>query len=210
MDDPGAKRKEGIALHQRLISGDRTATAEIAEIYLPILTKRLSRKFPSLDDDHLIDSAVTDALLSYFKRPEQFLPEGMSLENYLFRSAWGDLLNALKTENRRRPLRLGEIVELEAGESEYIIEPASTENVEEEAIMNLSEIWSKLQFLLPDPTDQLVLSIMIAGERDTEVFSDVMGLDHLPADEKIRAVKRTKDRIKKVIQRNFTQAELKE
>ena len=196
MNDQVAKREQGIALHQRLISGDRTVSAEIAELYLPILTNRLSKRFPATDGIHIIDTAVIDAILSYLQRPEQYRPEGMNLENYLFKSAWGDLLNALDSENRYRHIRLGEIVELEDGDLEYIIEPQSTDNVEEEVMINLDGLWQKLQTLFPDAIDQLVLSLMMTGERDTEIFADAMEISHLSVEEKRQAVKRDKDRIK--------------
>jgi len=40
-------------LHQRIVAGDVTATVELAELMLPVLTSRLRKGiYPSLFDDH--------------------------------------------------------------------------------------------------------------------------------------------------------------
>jgi len=81
MDDPG------LNLHQRLVAGDLTASAELAELFLPIITDRLARIFPQLDDVCMVDTAVEDALLNYIERPTQYKPEKLRLESYLVMSA---------------------------------------------------------------------------------------------------------------------------
>ena len=112
-------------LHQRMLVGDVTVFVEIAEIMLPIITGRLSRKFPNLDDPHLIDSAVVDALMSYEKNPSQYDPDKKRLDNYLYMSAWGDLVNLLEANKKDHVLvALPEIVELDEEDSEYILKAA--------------------------------------------------------------------------------------
>lgn len=53
----------------------------------------------------------------------------------------------------------------------------------------------------PDPVDRQVISLMLAGERRTVAFSNVLGLQALSQREQQRAVKRHKDRITKRLQR---------
>lgn len=77
LEDEGVEelKKEGDEFHSRLLEGDITVTAEIANAYLVALVEILSKKFPQLDNPHLIPTAVEDALLNYFDRPEQFNPQ---------------------------------------------------------------------------------------------------------------------------------------
>ena len=61
----------GNNLHQKLIAGDVTAPAEIAEIFLPRLVDKLQQRHPNLPDPHLIHMAADDALLrNYLKTHE--------------------------------------------------------------------------------------------------------------------------------------------
>lgn len=80
-----------LLLHKRLIEGDLTVSAEIAEFFLPKLTDYLQRCFPNLPDSHWIDIAVTDALMNYLRRLEQFNSRRASLMYYLKLSYWDAL-----------------------------------------------------------------------------------------------------------------------
>ena len=64
-------RARGTALHRALLAGDETATSRIAELFLPLLVARLQREFAPRPDRHLLETAVHDALLSYFLHPQQ-------------------------------------------------------------------------------------------------------------------------------------------
>lgn len=61
LDDPGH-------LHKQFLTGDPTAFARIAETLLRPLAQSLQRRFSALDP-HLVETAVDDALLSYFQNP---------------------------------------------------------------------------------------------------------------------------------------------
>ena len=88
-NDNQVLKKEVQDLHTSIITGDITAQAKLAVLVLPILTKRLNSKFPTLFDPDLIDTAVTDALLNYFARPDYYQPDKQSLMSYLLMSARG-------------------------------------------------------------------------------------------------------------------------
>ena len=77
-------------LHGRLLDGDPTASAEIAELVLGPLTEGFKRAFPRVEET-LITDAVEDAILSYLKMPSRrslCLQEG--LHGDLASSAWTD------------------------------------------------------------------------------------------------------------------------
>ena len=196
-------------LHQRMLSGDVTAFAEIAEACLPTLTGRLTKKIPNLDDPNLVDSAVVDALMSYQKNPSQFDPNKLRLDQYLYMSARGDLLNLLEKHKKDKVLlSLTEIVELYDENSEYGVEVPSDANVEEQVLEKLSPTWHNLRKLLPDPLDQAMLLLMMDGIRETNLFAEALNITDLPAKDQASIVKRHKDRIKKMILRHIDPSEL--
>jgi hypothetical protein len=135
MEDPG------LSLHQRLVAGDLTASAELAELYLPIVTDRLERIFPHVDDAHLVDTAVEDAILNYIERPSQYNPEKLKLESYLVMSAKWDLINLLASQKKDLLVNLAEIVELTDDDMEQGIELIDTQDVEEIVSNRLSLTW---------------------------------------------------------------------
>ena len=193
----------GSLLHQKMLAGELTAFAEIAEFALPILTERLMRRFPNLADPHLVDTAVIDALFKYQEKPTKYDPSKMRLDQYFYMSARGDLLNLLKTLKKDQVLvSLAEIVELDEENSEIKVELPSDIDVEGEVFMNLNPTWQTLCQLLPNSTDQEVLLLMIDGIRETSVYSEVLKITDLSAEKQFSIVKRNKDRIKKTLLRH--------
>jgi DNA-directed RNA polymerase specialized sigma24 family protein len=199
--------EESQVLHTRIIAGDITAQSELAVLVLPILTRRLNYKFPLLFDPDLIDIAVTDALINYFARPNNYQPTKQSLMSYLFMSAKGDLLNYLKQKKvDENSTHFIEDVELWDSYSEETVGGSvvvDDTNVEEEAFVRLSPITSQLQELFPSLKDQQFVAMMMNGIRETEEYAKVLGIEHLSFIDQKEAVKNHKDRIKKVIIRKI-------
>jgi hypothetical protein len=162
-----------------------------------------------LDDPHLVDTAVEDALLSYFKRPEQYDPAKLRLEGYLYMSARGDLLNLLKQQEKdSRQVGLAEVVELGDSDTEHGVEVQDELDMETFVLNRTSPVWERLSQILPDSTDQEIVLLMMEGVRETSVYADVLGIsDHAP-EEQFIIVKRHKDRVKKRLQRNLNRTEL--
>ena len=82
-------------IHQRLLRRDPTASAECAEGVIGPLTNKLEGRFPRLRESDLLADAVTDAVFSYLRRPEQYDPTRRGLLGFLGMAAEGDLKNAL-------------------------------------------------------------------------------------------------------------------
>lgn len=199
----------GFTLHQLLLDGDLTASAQIAETFMPWMIEQLSHRYPNLPDPHLIDTAAADALINYFGRPDQYDPARGSLAIYLRMSAHGDLLNLLKRHSKETSSqRLGQIVELDDPTVEHEVEIQDEFDLEAWVLSQQSPIWEWLPQLLPDPVDQEILSLMLAGVRETELYAEVLGLSAGPIDKQAASVKRSKDRLKKKLQRNLKRSEL--
>jgi hypothetical protein len=197
-----------------MMTGDLVARSELAELALPVLTERLSKKHPTIFDTDLIDTAVTDALLNYFDNPDLYKSEKASLNSYLFMSANGDLLNLLKPKSvERNSMQLDEDVELRDRYAEIPIESfvvADDLNVEDAVSARLSPVDARIRELFSDPRDQELAAMVIDGIRKTEEYAKVLGIDHLDSSEQQDIVKRHKDRIKKIIIRKIDPREFKD
>ncbi len=204
--------KKLLNLHARMLTGDVVAPSEFAEITLPVLTERLSKRHFTIFNPDLIDTAVTDALLNYFAHPDRYKPEESTLIGYLLMSANGDLLNLLKPKSvERYSIQLDEDVELRDRNAEVIVESsvvADDLNIEDVVFSRLSPVASRIKELFPDPRDQELVAMMMDGIRETEEYARVLGMDHLDYSEQKEVVKKHKDRIKKMITRKIDPNEL--
>src|SRR5439155_13408712 len=91
-----------LALHNRLLEGDRVASAELAEMLLPRLISEMERKFPKTDL-HLLSDGATDALLDYCARPAAFdAGRCVPLNRFLAKAGWRNIANLLRGEERRK------------------------------------------------------------------------------------------------------------
>ena len=197
-------------LHNRLISGDVIVSAELAEFFMPLMIGRLNRGFQNIDDPHLIETSVVDALMDYLTKPNQYDPNRGNLFSYLILKAKSDLLNYLRQNKKDQSfLNLAEIVELEEDSSVYGVELIDDIDIETIVIDKLSPIWNRLLTIIPDEKDQEIVKLMMNGVRETEIYAEVIGIKNLPDEDQFRIVKQNKDRLKKVILRHIRVEELK-
>ena len=66
----------------------------------------------------------------------------------------------------------------------------------------VAEIYTKkvqdeIDELFDDPKDRRMVELILDGERSTEAFAAVLGLESLPIEQQRSEVKRNKDRLKK-------------
>jgi DNA-directed RNA polymerase specialized sigma24 family protein len=199
----------GKSLHARLLAGDVTASAEIAEQFFPRVLDLLRKRYPRLDDPHLVDTAVADTFLSYLTRPAQYDPAQLPLLSYLRMSADRDVRNLLKKPlNQVHLVSLDQVVELEDSSAEYQL--ADDFDLEHTVIVYTAPIWQRLAELLPNPMDQELLLLMLEKVRSTEVYATLLEISDRPAAEQAAIVKRHKDRVIKVVQRGIKLSELKD
>ncbi len=193
-----------LQLHHRLLQGDPRAPSEIMECMYEPLVRRLANTNPTiwrLDETIIID-AVTDALSSYIKRPEQFQPQRSELFAYLVMSAQGDLRNALARLRREqaRLVRFDPVAHDRASGNDSMDSngglPAQELSPNARA---LCQAVMQVRQELRDSREREVLDLIIGGERRTEVFARALHLEDRAPAEREREVKRVKDRIKRRI-----------
>ncbi|MFQ5741084.1 MAG: RNA polymerase sigma factor [Acidobacteriota bacterium] len=183
-------------IHARLLEGDPTAPAELAEEWFELLITKLSNRCSHTCGRGLISQAVEDALIDYLKNPSQFDGEKLSLFGFLRMVADRDIRNEL-AKLRRRSKRERPIEDVEhlvwdgnRGTEERLTQGIRARRIAEEVAQVLDE--KELE----------VFELMVAGERRTSEFAEMLGLSKLPSPEQRREVKRWKDRIKKRLQRH--------
>lgn len=196
-------KRLGEQLHQRMLAGPSvTVTSEIAEKFLPPLVRSLRWRFSQVTDPDLIDTAAEDALLYYLDQPVRFDPARSSLLTFLLLRARGYLLNSMGRSKASTSVE--KVVELDDPETVYKAE-AENQSIESVLIEQETEsgVMHQLSEIITDPIDFQVIMLMLEGVRDTKAFAEVMGIAHLPTAEQARLVKKSKDRLKKTVQRKF-------
>jgi RNA polymerase sigma-70 factor (ECF subfamily) len=185
-------------IHERLLAADPVAPTELAEAMWKPLVMELEKKHPRLSASDFLRDAVTDALISYIKQPTQFDPAKRGLFGFLVMAAEGDLRNALAKTTRRRQREVSiEEVELVGGSGKGRLEAPDLD-----ARLNVQRMLGKIEELFKDSRDREAVELLMEGERATEAFARVWGLERLPAKDRAREVKRHKDRIKKMLRRH--------
>jgi hypothetical protein len=197
----------GLILHSRLLKGkDTQVTAEIAEIFLPILVNDLYTKFPNFLDPHQLETIAEDSLLRYFAHPEKYDPAKSNLIGYLYMDAYWDVRNLLQQQKK--------VVALEAPISEHEMY-AVRDEADPEAILSQKEsqqfqfespLIKRVLTLVSRPRDRQVLELMMEGVRETQAYAQVLGIQSRLPEEQAKIVKQHKDRLKKTIQRKVRKA----
>lgn len=203
MSAPEEFNEETLALHEELLAGRPTASAQLAELLLPKIINALTKKFSNITDSHLIQIAANNAILYYLKFPNKFVANRGSLINFVWLLAKGRLLNLLSSkENSLNP---NEFVELDEAQTVYSNETNREADIEQFLINDEQEqqTYKQLSDLLPDAIDQKILKLMMDGARETALFAAVLGISDESPEAQRDSVKKHKDRIKKCILRNY-------
>ena len=191
-------------IHARLLQRDPVAPSDLAVRCLASLTAGLRRAFPRVDPA-ACETVAIDVLLGLGERPEQFDPSRAPLAAFLLMAAKRDVLNILERDRRRASRRVPlDVVELSPRARNSMQDcAADPANTVPDALDD--DLWTALQGQLGAQEREFV-QLMMDGERRTTVFADVLGLQGRPDVEQAREVKRTKDRLKKRLQRRWPPA----
>jgi len=188
-----------LALHRRLLDGDRVASEESARLLLVRLAETTQRQYPRLDDQ-LVADAVVDALLDYFEEPARADERGHGGPwAFLKQAAWRNAANLHRGSKRRQER-----------EQRWTGESDSSPVADDSALGKLIEgddqgerdrRVKQLMAMLSDDADRAVLRLRLDGERHLDAFAIALGITGLPVAKQRRMVKQAKDRIDKVLKR---------
>ena len=190
--------------YQRMVAGEPDAPADLVELLLEPLIKRLQQKFLRLPDPDLYVDAAIDALFRLVQEPQRFHPDRGSLWNYLLMDALGDLRNAWRKECRRlhreQPLDpvAHNYLDGKHDVEETILRKLAPDGVPEG--INREALLEQIQQRLSQQDWQILL-LMVQGERRSTVYAQMLGItDVSPADQR-RQVKQVKDRLRLMLKR---------
>ena len=189
------RRAELLKLHERILSGDPSASSELfSSIHRPLVGVLLKQfRSGGIGPEDASDLA-TDAVIEYLRVPQRFNPERASLYSYLAVCAKGDALNLL--QSRRRAWE---------GTKRFVELSKGKRNMEEAAIDTELDAIAIIKRhgaeLADDKYDLEVLRLMLMGEKDTEVYAAAIGLGGAERAEKNAAVKLRRDKLEKRLSR---------
>jgi hypothetical protein len=204
--EPGSGHREtdveddgGRALHARLLRGDATAPPDLAAVYLQPLIDWLHQRYPH-EDKAMLETVAIDLILKVGQAPAAYDPDRGTLPAYLRMAARGDVKNARQSERRQIAHQIPlENVELRSPARNR--EWASSSDPAEVIIQALDH--DKLLALRDQfsAQDWEVVQLRIDGERRTERFAAILGLQNRPSGEQEREVNRVKERVMKRLRR---------
>jgi hypothetical protein len=194
-------------LHRRLVSGDPTATADVAESYIDFLIAHL-RKANRRVADEFLREAAGEALVSLFKNPIAFDPSRNKAEcplySYLRMAAQRDLENRLRKESRHlkggKNLKRVALSQVDGKHLSRDQDPGLRLEINEEVAKAEHGILAEVEQGLDD-SEKRVLSLMLAQERKTSVYAEALEISHLSKEEQKLRVKNVKGMLKKRLQR---------
>jgi len=195
-----------LALHGRLVAGDRVASAELSRLVVPELVRRLSSRWPSLIGTDSVHDVAVDVFVAYLRSPERFDPGRSSLVGWLQFQAHADLTNDYRSPRRtfhqRRVVLLGSDP-VETSDAARNSDRVSTDVYPSDVD---NEVLGRVLLAVENPIDRRLLGLIIDDERSTTVAARVLGIEHLPEREQARIVKQNKDRIKAKVRRLLKEA----
>lgn len=181
-------------LHRRLLANDKTASADLAVAYHEAIILFLRQKNDARLSEDLFEDAAADTWESMCKSPASYDGSG-SLWSFLCRSAQCDLRNRLAAETRRRKrISCDESVE------QLPDDGIDLRDIAEEAVRVRETI---LPLVVEGLTDgeRDCLELYLDGEKKTSRFAAALGITGQSKEEQKLVVKRTKDKLKKRLER---------
>jgi|SRR5579884_3724644 hypothetical protein len=189
--------------HQRILArDDPIAFAALAELLYSPLVQDVCRRAGTRADLILVEEAVGQALLDYHDAPERYDTGRASLRSYLVMAAYRDFQNAQAKEYRVKEHQIS-LFDPTLQEREV----AGNQDMEEivDSQLQVEELWQLIDKTFPDPTERRIITLIVNKVRSPEPYAQVLGLAHLPDDERLRQVKLVKYRITRRLRRRMTQ-----
>ena len=192
-------------LLSEILGGDDLALSKLYTLHGETIITSLKSWYPKVaqKDEALVLEAVNEAFWGFFNNPATFDPERNSLKRFLEVAADRDLINILNREKKHSLKKdLPEDVELQEKLWNSTVgngNSADSEMIHDE-LMETAE--NELARYFKTEQDISLVKLILQKERETGVYVEVLGIQNLSIDEQREEVKRHKDRIKKVLQRN--------
>jgi RNA polymerase sigma-70 factor (ECF subfamily) len=197
--------------HKRLLGGDRVASEELATLLLRPLVERLEHRWPGWAHTEMLYDAAVDVFLDYVAAPERFDLERKTLLGWLELAAHRDLTNRYRSARQRRAIELvptssiGDAerpaIELPPGARPVGLARVSPDPADAERLDAL-DVWRRIRHVFPDERErELVWACWVEGERSSDRLAEILGVGHLPVEQRRRRVKDARDVAKRRLRR---------
>lgn len=199
-----ATPKEKLLISE-MLGGDDLALSKLYTVHGDSIITSLKSWYPKVaqKDEALILEAVNEAFSGFFNNPATFNPEISSLKRFLEVAADRDLKNILNREKKHSLKKdLPEDVELhEKLWNSTVSNSGSTDSgMIHKELIEITD--NELAHHFKTDRDISLAKLVLQKARETEVYAEVLGIQNLSIDNQRDEVKRHKDRIKKVLERN--------
>ncbi len=189
--------------HQRiLVRDDPIAFAELAEWLYNPLVQDVRKRAGINADPMLVEEAVGEALLNYHDAPEKYDPSQISLRSYLIMAAYRDLQNAQVKENKLAKHQIS-LFDPAFQEGEIAGSQDTAEIIQNK--LQVEELWKLIDEIFPDSTERRIVTLILNKVRSPDPYAQVLGLDDLPYDERLRQIRLVKYRITRRLRRRMAQ-----
>lgn len=201
------------AVYARLLAGERTATAEFAELVLSEYTSR-GRLLATLKDgagitmDEARDelcSIVGQFTAKFLMDPLKYAPDKGPLGAYINMAIQRDVTNAVEKAIRHKSRNIRSLDDPNVVEAVDRRNPQPTPEddvIDREAGITPEQRERGLRFLAElGPEERECFQFMSEGIRGHELYADALGLTHLSVEAQRHQVNNVKDRLKKKMAR---------
>lgn len=194
---------EEFDFHQRILArDDPIAFSALADWLYHPLVHDVGKRAGFHADPVLVEEAVGQALLAYYNAPEKYDPSKISLKSYLIMAAYRDFQNAQVKENNLAKHQIS-LFDPALQEDEIEGSQDTAEIIENE--LQVDELLNLIDETFPDPTERRIVTLILNEVRSLEPYAQVLGLDDLPYDERLRQVRLVKYRITRRLRRRMAQ-----
>ena len=199
------------AAHERLLAGESVASEELAVLLLMPLVERLERRWPGWAHTEMLYDTAVDVFLDYVAAPERYDLERKALLGWLEFTAHRDLINRYRSTRQRRSIELTPAssigdperpaTELPPGANPIGLARVGPDPANAERLDALG-VWSRIRRAFPDERErELVWACWVEGERSSERLAEILGVDHLPVEQRRRRVKDVRELAKRKLRR---------
>lgn len=201
-----------LKFHSSVMAKDDLALAKLYDLYSEHIIKCLKNWYPkhANQDEALILEAVNEAFFGYYKNPQTFNPQINTLVRFLEIAADRDIINILNREKKvAQKQNLPEDVELEEKFWNSVKKDVNTTDGQLIHDQSLAIIDKELAIHFNTEMDVKLAKLVLAGERETAPYSEVLNINELSIEKQRKEVKKHKDRIKIALKRNKIESKLK-
>jgi len=198
-------QQQALDIHQRLLSGDPTASLDAADLLLDPLVKRMRGKWAGQNYIEACHDAAVEVIVVYLEAPDRYDPRRSALLTWLTMQAHGDLVNDYKSPQKKfeRNWVVESALSRDDPDADTTVRLGDqTPWLDAVPSLDVSSVLAAVRDAFPEERDRrLIWLTCVDGVHSTDDAADILDLMGLPLEERTAAVKRHKDRVMRRLRR---------